>query len=445
MADPIMSGDSDSRIEIDFRAGGNSADYTLNGWGNPEPHGSWTVGPESRLRLRGFAANTRYQLTANVGPFVDPPRLPYQDLSVEVAGAEVWSHRFTAGGKVDCVIPAHAIGAGGTVEIMFRCPNAKPPKELGPSEDDRPLAFTFFDLTLTRAIAGAFGGTSPKLAAVTMVYNEPEHLPIWLRHYSRHVGAENCYVIDHGSDDGSTASLAKANVIRIPRSPYDPILQSTFTSRFCASLLCWYDRVLYCDADEILLPDPKIAPTLVEYCQRPLPDVLNAIGLNMLHLSELEADFDPSKLVTQQRSWVFASSSMCKPLLISRPVVWPGGSHSADAPVRFDHLYLFHLRWYDLKAGLRKIAKTRAMPWAHHMSAGHQRIADNSMLQQFTNFAALKRMEDVDFDPGLPPIKEFLDKILISQVGREQHPYTFDINIWGQNLWKIPNRFVGTF
>ena len=41
-----------------------------------------------------------------------------------------------------------------------------------------------------------------------MTYNEPDFVPIWTRHYTRHVGTEHCYVFDHGSDDGSTTGWA---------------------------------------------------------------------------------------------------------------------------------------------------------------------------------------------------------------------------------------------
>jgi len=34
------------------------------------------------------------------------------------------------------------------------------------------------------------------LAVVTMVYNEEDFLPIWLKHYSRQVGLKNCFIID---------------------------------------------------------------------------------------------------------------------------------------------------------------------------------------------------------------------------------------------------------
>ena len=34
-----------------------------------------------------------------------------------------------------------------------------------------------------------------------MAYNEQAYLPIWARHYARQVGADHCYVVDHGSTD----------------------------------------------------------------------------------------------------------------------------------------------------------------------------------------------------------------------------------------------------
>lgn len=55
--------------------------------------------------------------------------------------------------------------------------------------------------------------------AFTMVYNERENLPRWLRHYGAHV--DRLLVLDHGSDDGSTEDLATAERIRVPRSPPD--------------------------------------------------------------------------------------------------------------------------------------------------------------------------------------------------------------------------------
>ena len=41
-------------------------------------------------------------------------------------------------------------------------------------------------------------------AVVTIVHNEPVFLPIWLGYYSRFFAAEDIYVLDNESTDGST-------------------------------------------------------------------------------------------------------------------------------------------------------------------------------------------------------------------------------------------------
>ena len=39
----------------------------------------------------------------------------------------------------------------------------------------------------------------------TIVHNEDVMLPIWLRYYAKNVGAEHLWVLDHNTNDGSTA------------------------------------------------------------------------------------------------------------------------------------------------------------------------------------------------------------------------------------------------
>ena len=36
-------------------------------------------------------------------------------------------------------------------------------------------------------------------AAFTIVQNEPDWLPVWLRYYSRHFDARDLFVLDHDS------------------------------------------------------------------------------------------------------------------------------------------------------------------------------------------------------------------------------------------------------
>ena len=97
-----------------------------------------------------------------------------------------------------------------------------------------------------------------RLAALTMVRDEQVMLPRWVRHYSRECGAENLFVVDDNSTDGSTDDLP-CSVLRIP-SWGDKHFESTrmrVVSNIAAALLEAYDAVLFADADEFLVADPE--------------------------------------------------------------------------------------------------------------------------------------------------------------------------------------------
>jgi hypothetical protein len=96
-----------------------------------------------------------------------------------------------------------------------------------------------------------------KLPAVTMVYNKVDYPDLWCRHFANQIDVENCYVIDHGSDDGTTDDLGAVNVIRIPRSPFDVAEQSRLVSELSNELLGSYDIVLHSDVGELLVADPR--------------------------------------------------------------------------------------------------------------------------------------------------------------------------------------------
>lgn len=285
------------------------------------------------------------------------------------------------------------------------------------------------------------------IAAVTMAFNEPAYLPLWARHYARQVGGgRNCYVIDHGSDDGSTAGLGEVNVIRIPRSAQDDERRARFLSQFCGSLLAWYDWVIHGDVDEIVLPDPGAHDTLAAYCAGRLPDVVTAIGFNLHHLPTVEPPLDLVRPVTEQRRWARFSSAMCKPVLIRRPVEWAPGFHcAADAPVVFDRLYLFHLRWFDRTLGLGRLAKTRTMPRADANAGAWQRLPDAEFSALMDRIAGLPLRRDVAFDPKQPPLRDALRAVLDSRHGRERERYKIDLHLDADELWELPARFRGRF
>ena len=276
-----------------------------------------------------------------------------------------------------------------------------------------------------------------------MVYNEADFLPMWIRHYSRQFGAENCFVIDHGSDDGSTENLGAANRVRIPRSPMDDKRRADFLSEFCNSLLSWFDSVIYTDSDEFLVADPRLYSSLAELCSRTLADVVTATGLNVVHVPADAPPLDVEAPLLAQRRWGVALAAASKPLLTRRRIVWPPGFHSYDGPPVFDGLFNFHLPVADRSIALRRQAKRRTVNWAVDISPNHSHRVGASQIEHHINhFSTLTRLADTQLDGDCEALRRFQDRIRLSANGRDKKLYQIEMNIAETRLWWIPERFL---
>src|ERR1039458_3230137 len=89
------------------------------------------------------------------------------------------------------------------------------------------------------------GKVSMKNAAVTFVYNESFNLPIWIRYFGNQFGNENLFVVDLGTNDGSTDDLGDVNRITLPRDEFDEYAKTNFINFLQQGLLNYYDIVIY--------------------------------------------------------------------------------------------------------------------------------------------------------------------------------------------------------
>ncbi|WP_197463177.1 glycosyltransferase family 2 protein [Gluconobacter thailandicus] len=282
------------------------------------------------------------------------------------------------------------------------------------------------------------------LAVVTMVYNEPEHLLAWRRHYGAQVGEQACYVIDHGSTDGSTDLLGQINRIRIPRSPQDDERRTRAVGKFCDSLLEWYESVIYVDVDELLLADPALFPSLTHFAQANIRPVVTATGLDVIHRPESEAALDYTRLVSFQRQHVRFSSAMCKPVLIRTSVTWAPGFHCCAemAPEMGAPLFLFHLRYADLPSGLNRLERTRTQPWSSNDVGQHQRLANQDWENMLRGMADLPVVETT-FDQHDQRLQNWRQAVEDSTASRIDERYRLDLHLNGTELWRLPERFIG--
>ncbi|MDT3395131.1 RICIN domain-containing protein [Streptomyces sp. B1866] len=191
-------------------------------------------------------------------------------------------------------------------------------------------------------------------AVLTLVREEPEFLPIWLRYYSRFFPPEDIYVLHHRP----SPDLRPAN-----RFVHIPVHQEVFSSdwqrdlvqRHQHELVDRYDTVLCTDVDEIVAPDPHTCD-LGTYIDHFGDDYVNCTGYEILHLRDQEPAFDPARKILCQRSAWFANPLYSKPLLARVPMMWRGGFHErADYGTNPDpHLYLIHLHRMDYEICRRR-------------------------------------------------------------------------------------------
>ena len=186
-------------------------------------------------------------------------------------------------------------------------------------------------------------------AIITIVHNEPIFLPLWLRYYSRFYAPEDIYVLDHGTDDGSTSA---GGFTRIPVSHqgYDAEWVRDVIAAQQEELLGRYDSVLVADCDEIVAPDPAFG-TLGDYLERFDEEYVNCLGYEIIHLPD-EPAFDPGRAVLEQRGYWFANDGYDKPALASTSIERVPGLHArADRKMNLDpDLRLIHLHRLDYAA-----------------------------------------------------------------------------------------------
>ena len=266
-----------------------------------------------------------------------------------------------------------------------------------------------------------------RVAALTMIYNEPVWAPVWVRHYARQVGAAHCYVLDHGSDDGSVEGLGLA-VERLGRSALDENARAALVSERVRGLLREYDAVVHTDADELLVADPARYADLRDYAAA-APEVATAVGLDLQHLPDEEGALDPALGIGAQRQWVRFSGAMCKPALVRRGVEWGPGFHSCDAGRVVGTVFLVHLRYADLGAGLARLRRTRGQAFARDDANPHQRVSDEAFEGMMRAIAQLPRV-DGEFSGLVAPWIERMRAGWAEGDGQ--------LSLAGDALWALP-------
>lgn len=136
------------RVDIVFGCEGNAAACTGDGWSKPEDGFTWSIEDRSALIIGRLEAADSYRLQMNVGPFVAPPAVMAQTMSVAVNGTLVHTFDPVPRGEVECSVPGRLISGHDTTEMILGHPAAISPKDALGHKDDRRLAVAFHRLSV---------------------------------------------------------------------------------------------------------------------------------------------------------------------------------------------------------------------------------------------------------------------------------------------------------
>lgn len=261
------------------------------------------------------------------------------------------------------------------------------------------------------------------LAVFTMVYNEHRMLPLWVRYYGQQVGAENLFILDHGSDN--LPELPGCHVIPLRRTELDEIDRCRQVQVFQKKLLRSYQSVLFTDCDEFLVADPARYTSLRDYAAHAPAASVRCIGVDVM---ECEPNLPPvqwDKPILQQRPYGAVRIWSCKTLLSSVPLTWEPGFHKCKEPAMLDAaLWMFHLKYADQSSVLERLACTRGLPWSARARTLHHGESHRMPDQALLDF--IRAFQDSRSECAL----DTLDFVGIIKAGRES------------NLCRIPDRFL---
>lgn len=118
-------------------------------WSDPEDGFTWSIEERSPLIIGKLEAAESYRLEMDVAPFVAPPAVTAQTMSITVNSALVCVFDPLPRGEVLVSIPGHLVADHDTIDIILDHPAAASPKSALRQNDDRRLAVSFRRLSLS--------------------------------------------------------------------------------------------------------------------------------------------------------------------------------------------------------------------------------------------------------------------------------------------------------
>jgi hypothetical protein len=141
-------------LDIDFREGGNSSMFVMEGWSGQEKIHRWTEGTQSALAFTSPPHDHGYALQLLLWPFIVPGKLPEQRLRVLINETEIARFNVTHQSFLRCAVPTRLLPDAKCMIVRFVHPDAASPASLGIGNDSRPLALAFKKVKIVPVVGG---------------------------------------------------------------------------------------------------------------------------------------------------------------------------------------------------------------------------------------------------------------------------------------------------
>jgi hypothetical protein len=228
---------------------------------------------------------------------------------------------------------------------------------------------------------------SSSCAILTIVHNEHELLPLWLKYYLKHVEhPSNIFILDHLTTDNSThpSKIPKGvnlKMLKGNRFAMPVVFRSWQVNKYQDRLIrAGFKCIVFTDTDEIVAPNPNIYPAglkeyMTKFISNPKAGLYRVTAIEVGHMSygngslvTQEPPLDWNKPILSQRSYFRRDKVYNKPLITKYTLRYKPGFHHLFQSKRIEtdgELFMLHLRSFDhtfcMKRELAKFNLTKFM------------------------------------------------------------------------------------
>ena len=187
-----------------------------------------------------------------------------------------------------------------------------------------------------------------RIAVVTDAVSPDFIFPIWHRYYGSLFGESNLFVVTYKWIGPSFKEFGLGGLIELPVG-YNDNNRRAVISQLVSTLLPCYDSVIRVDADEFLVVDPRVAPSLDVFIKSMKAPYLTARGFDVLQMpDEPPVSANASGSILKDRAFAYPNTALNKTCVVTIPVDWSEGFHWASVPPKFGPLFMLHMKRLDI-------------------------------------------------------------------------------------------------